>query len=122
MWSILVAMSELTRRSFLQSTAAASVAAGTASADATRPNVLLIMADQMRPDVMGAYGNPAIRTPHLDALAAGGTRFTECWAQHPVCMPSRASIFTGRYPSVHGVRTNGISLSRHETTLASTLR
>jgi arylsulfatase A-like enzyme len=111
-------MSELTRRSFLQSTAAASVAAGTASADATRPNVLLIMADQMRPDVMGAYGNPAIRTPHLDALAAGGTRFTECWAQHPVCMPSRASIFTGRYPSVHGVRTNGISLPRHETTLA----
>ena len=88
------------------------------SQTAHRPNVLLIMTDQHRWDAFGYAGNDAIRTPHLDSLARGGTRFTECWAQHPVCMPSRASIFTGRYPSVHGVRSNGVPLPRSETTLA----
>lgn len=86
-----------------------------------RPNILLIMTDQHRMDAIGAYGNKVIRTPNLDSLAAGGVRFTNCWTQHPVCMPSRASIFTGRYPSSHGVRTNGIRLPKHEVTLAQAL-
>jgi len=111
-------MSELTRRDFLQSAAAASLAPGLQGAPGDRPNVLLIMSDQHRWDAMGAYGNPVIRTPNFDKLAAGGARFTECWSQHPVCMPSRASIFTGRYPSVHGVRTNGVPLPRTEVTMA----
>ena len=109
-------MAEITRRGFLQ-TGAAGLAAASASA-AERPNVLLVMTDQHRWDALGCYGNPAIRTPHIDSLAATGTRFTECWAQHPVCMPSRASIFTGRYPHVHGVRSNGVPLPRDEVTLA----
>lgn len=106
----------MNRRSFL----ASSLSAAAAPAP-ERPNVLLIMTDQHRMDAIGAYGNADIRTPHLDSLAAGGTRFTNCWTQHPVCMPSRASIFTGRYPSSHGVRTNGIRLPARETTLAQSL-
>ncbi len=111
-------MSRLSRREFFQVSSTGAAVAASATAAASRPNVLLIMADQFRWDAMGVAGNPVIRTPNLDALAAGGTRFTECWAQHPVCMPSRASIFTGRYPSVHGVRSNGVPLPRHETTMA----
>jgi arylsulfatase len=95
---------------------AGAAAAGAAAVE--RPNVLLIMTDQHRADAIGAYGNAAIRTPHIDSLARGGTRFTNHWTQHPVCMPSRACVFTGRYPSSHGVRTNGITLPRAEVTLA----
>ena len=108
----------MNRRNFITSTIGAASAAAQAP---TRPNVLLIMTDQHRMDAIGAYGNPVIRTPNLDSLAAGGTRFTNCWTQHPVCMPSRASIFTGRYPSSHGVRTNGIRLPASEKTLAQAL-
>ncbi len=116
-------METLPRRHFLGravgigATAATPLAAGSAS----RPNVLLIMTDQHRADAIGAYGNRVIRTPHLDSLAKDGARFTNCWVQHPVSMPSRASIFTGRYPSVHRVRTNGVPLPRHETTLGQVL-
>jgi arylsulfatase A-like enzyme len=85
---------------------------------ASRPNVLLIMADQCRSDALGASGNKVIQTPNLDRIAKGGVRFTNCWVQNPVCMPSRASIFTGRYPRVHRVRRNGVPLSRWEKTLA----
>jgi arylsulfatase A-like enzyme len=97
----------MNRREFIASSLAATAASNAQSP--ARPNVLLIMTDQQRMDAIGAYGNRVIRTDHLDSLAASGTRFTNCWTQHPVCMPSRASIFTGRYPSSHGVRTNGIS-------------
>ncbi len=107
----------MNRRQFISSGLAA-----TAAAQAPRkPNVLLIMTDQQRMDAIGAYGNPVIRTPHLDSLAAGGARFTNCWTQHPTCMPSRASIFTGRYPSSHGVRFNGVRLPLEEKTLAQAL-
>jgi len=76
------------------------------------------MTDQHRKDAIGAYGNPAIRTPNLDSLAATGIRFENCWVQHAACMPSRACIFTGRYPMAHRVRSNGVPLPEHETTLA----
>jgi arylsulfatase A-like enzyme len=76
------------------------------------------MTDQHRKDAIGAYGNPVIRTPNLDSLAATGIRFENCWVQHAACMPSRACIFTGRYPMAHRVRSNGVPLPEHETTLA----
>jgi arylsulfatase A-like enzyme len=88
------------------------------NADRSKPNVLLIMTDQQRKDSIGAYGNPVIKTPHLDSLAAGGVRFENCYVQHAACMPSRACIFTGRYPMAHRVRSNGVPLPKHETTLA----
>lgn len=66
----------------------------------TRPNILFITADQMRWDCLGCAGNPVIQTPHLDALAAAGTRFTNAFTPDPICVPARASIMTGNYPQV----------------------
>ena len=60
-------------------------------------NVLLLIADQFRWDCVGAAGNPVIRTPNLDALAADGALFTKCFCQTAPCGPSRMSIFTSRY-------------------------
>ncbi len=69
-----------------------------------RPNVLLITTDQQRYDTLGATtGESWHRTPHLDALAGEGVLFERSYVQNPVCMPSRASLQTGRYPHQHGV-------------------
>ncbi|GAA5154243.1 sulfatase-like hydrolase/transferase [Amycolatopsis dongchuanensis] len=70
-----------------------------------RPNVVVFVPDQLRADAVGCFGNPHVRTPNLDALAARGTRFTNAFVQHPVCSPSRASFLTGWYPHVAGYRT-----------------
>lgn len=77
-------------------------------------NVILIHADQMRADALGCSGNPVAVTPHLDGLAASGTRFTRHIAANPVCSPSRASLLTGLYPTGHGLWTNGVPLPRAE--------
>ncbi len=79
-----------------------------------KPNILLIQADQLRYDGLGCNGNPHAVTPNLDRLASTGTRFTRHIAACPVCMPSRASLFTGRYPSGHGLWHNGVPLSRQD--------
>ena len=89
--------------------------------DAVRPNVLLIMADQLRADALGAYGNPVIKTPNLDRLAETGVRFNNCYSQCPVCSPARAVIFTGRYPCSNGVWSNGVPLPQSEMTIAEYL-
>lgn len=73
------------------------------------PNIILITSDQQRGDCYGFAGRK-IRTPHLDRLAAQGTRFDACIAPCPVCQPSRASILTGQLPLTHGVCDNGIDL------------
>ncbi|UCC63846.1 MAG: sulfatase-like hydrolase/transferase [Anaerolineae bacterium] len=75
-----------------------------------RPNFLILCTDQMRADHMGCAGNPAIRTPHLDALAAGGVHLSRAYVNCPLCMPGRATLFTGLTPRGHRVRTNGIPL------------
>ncbi len=76
----------------------------------TQPNILLITSDQQRADCFG-FENPAIRTPHLDLLAAQGTRFAACVTPNLVCQPSRASILTGLLPLTHGVWDNGVDLN-----------
>ncbi|MEM9752435.1 MAG: sulfatase-like hydrolase/transferase [Planctomycetota bacterium] len=68
-----------------------------------RPNVLLIYTDQWRGDALGCAGHPDVQTPHLDALAARGVRFAKHFVQNPVCMPSRVSMLSGRYPSNLGI-------------------
>ena len=75
-----------------------------------RPNFLFIMTDQHRWDWLGCAGHPVVKTPHIDALAARGTRFANFQVTSPVCMPNRASFMTGRYPSTHGLRYNGCVL------------
>lgn len=64
------------------------------------PNIILIMTDQQRADTIGALGSPWMQTPVLDRLVTEGTAFTECFVTSPVCVGSRASLFTGKYP--HG--------------------
>ena len=87
-----------------------------------RPNILLFMCDQLRKDALGCYGNSVVQTPHIDALAEGGVRFERMFAAYPVCAPNRASIITGRYPSVHRLRSNGQRLPQTEVTLMEVLR
>jgi len=60
-----------------------------------RPNVLLIVTDDQRPDTIHALGNPVIQTPALDSLVRDGTTFTRAIAPNPICVPSRAEIMTG---------------------------
>ncbi|MEM7272037.1 MAG: sulfatase-like hydrolase/transferase [Actinomycetota bacterium] len=69
-----------------------------------RPNIVFIVADQLRADAVGAFGSPVASTPNLDALAGQGTRFTNAFVQHTVCSPSRVSFLTGWYPHVRGHR------------------
>ena len=76
------------------------------AADAPRYNVLLIMADDLRP-AMGCYGDAQAKTPHLDRLAARGVRFDRAYVQYPVCNPSRTSLLTGTRPEHNGVTGNG---------------
>jgi arylsulfatase A-like enzyme len=85
-----------------------------------KPNVLFITTDQQRYDAVGANGNPQIQTPVLDRMIAAGVNLDNCFVQNAVCMPSRASIWTGRYPQNHGVTTNGIQLPKTEVTTAHT--
>jgi arylsulfatase len=71
-----------------------------------RPNVLLIMSDQHRADIMGCAGDPLVRTPNMDRLAEEGVRFDGAYCQGPLCMPARASLLTERYVRDHGVFEN----------------
>ena len=73
---------------------------------AARPNVLLVLMDDMRWDLMRCAGHPVIRTPALDRLAAEGARFTNAFVCLSLCSPSRASFLTGLYAHVHGVLGN----------------
>ena len=87
-----------------------------------RPNILLITADQMRCDCLGATGHPVVRTPHLDALAARGVRFTNAYTTFPVCVPARLSILTGQYPHAHGTMGNRSMVPTSQPNIASLLR
>ncbi len=71
-----------------------------------RPNVLWLMADQLRADTMGCAGHPVVRTPHIDRLAAEGAHFTNTFCAAPVCVPSRAGMLTGRHLFAHGAVSN----------------
>jgi arylsulfatase len=70
-----------------------------------KPNILLIMCDQLRADALGCTGN-WVKTPHIDRIAREGVRFTNCVTNSPVCLPARISMATGRYPHNTGVWDN----------------
>lgn len=79
-------------------------AAAAAPSRPSRPNIILYVPDEMRADALACYGNPVIRTPNYDRLAAQGTRFENCHVQFPVCGASRCSFLTGWPTSVRGHR------------------
>jgi arylsulfatase A-like enzyme len=72
------------------------------------PNLLFVLADQMRGQDMGCAGNPDVRTPAMDRLAAQGMRLTDCCATSPVCCPNRAILLTGTYPTTNLVPGNDL--------------
>jgi len=89
----------------------------------TRPNILLITTDQQRYDAMGFNGNPILRTPNLDALAAAGTNFDRCYVTSPVCIPARRTLLCGRHPRTHGLTRYADTLDFNPThTLPGCLR
>ncbi|MGB1360698.1 MAG: sulfatase-like hydrolase/transferase [Alphaproteobacteria bacterium] len=87
-----------------------------------KPNILFIMADQLRYDYLGCMGHPTIKTPNIDKLAKDGVVFNHTYCQAPVCGASRMSFYTGRYVSSHGATYNGVPLNLNEWTLGDYLR
>jgi iduronate 2-sulfatase len=83
-----------------------SLFAGAAAAEERRPNVLFLIADDLN-NMLGCYGDPLAKTPHIDALAARGVRFERAYCAFPLCGPSRNSMLTGLYPNSTGILTNG---------------
>lgn len=86
-----------------------------------RPNFLFIITDQQRADWLGCYGHPVLKTPNIDRIAQRGVRFNNFHAASPVCMPNRASLLTGRYPTLHGLRYNGCLLPENANTFVDVL-
>ncbi len=84
----------------------------------TRPNVLLIQSDQHCAAVTGCYGDPLVRTPNLDRLAARGVVMDSAYCASPICVPSRSSLLTGRFPFENRVWTNMHVLDSAIPTLA----
>ncbi|RBW63319.1 sulfatase-like hydrolase/transferase [Ruegeria sp. A3M17] len=85
-------------------------------------NILFIMFDQLRYDYLSCTGHPSLNTPHLDALAGKGVRFSHCYVQSPICGASRMSFYTGRYVHSHGAAWNNFPLKVGEVTLGDHLR
>jgi arylsulfatase A-like enzyme len=93
---------KVTRREFVASAVAASAlvgSGGAVGAQAERPNVLYVMADDLGWGDLSCYGRPDYRTPNLDRLASEGVRFTQAYSAAPVCTPTRCAFVTGRYPA-----------------------
>ena len=122
--------------SLLATCAALSVAvfglrSGHAVEAAARPNILVIVADDLGYGELGCYGGKEIPTPNIDALAARGTRFTSGYVTAPFCAASRAALLTGRYQTRFGFEFNpigaqnlipGIGLPLAEKSIANRLR
>lgn len=87
-----------------------------------QPNILFIMADQLRADYLSCYGHPTLQTPNLDWLASRGVRFNRAYAQSAVCGPARMSVYTGRYVLSHGSTLNDTPLRQDEWTIGDFLR
>lgn len=112
-------MEGMTRRQFLAAPAALT------PAPSSRPNILLILADDLGYGDLGCYGQQRIATPHLDRLAAEGIRFTQAYAGSTVCAPSRCVLMTGRHTGharVRGNRYPDLPLRPEDLTLAELLQ
>ncbi len=105
--------------------AASAVAAHAATAP--RPNIIVLLCDDLGYGDLACFANPNIHTPNLDQLARDGVRFTDCYSASPVCSPSRAGFMTGRTPNRLGIRDwippqSGIFLRPGEITVAQLLK
>ncbi|MBI3970190.1 MAG: sulfatase-like hydrolase/transferase [Chloroflexi bacterium] len=85
------------------------------------PDILMVTIEHLPARHLGCYGNPVVRTPHLDRLATEGALFEHATVASPLCVPSRTAMFTGRYPSTTGCRDNTLLLPPHEVHLPGLL-
>ncbi len=99
-------------------------AAAPAQTQPTRPNLVVLLVDNVRADEFSAGGHPYLKTPNIDRLAAEGARFRSYYVTTPLCSPSRASILTGQYGSRHGIidNTNRSQASHRLHTVAQDLQ
>jgi len=111
----------ISRRDFL-ATASAAAVPEPAARRTSRPNVILFLADDLGCHDLGCVGASDVKTPNIDALAAGGARFTNWYSAAPVCAPSRGALLTGRCPQRCGVPSNGLELRPSEKTMATLLK
>ena len=93
-----------------------------ATVKADTPNIILVMADDQGWGQTSYNNHPILKTPNLDAMAAGGLRFDRFYAAAPVCSPTRASVLTGRTNRRTGVESHGYALRLQEKTLAQALK
>jgi arylsulfatase A-like enzyme len=110
------------RRTFLASSLGVSGAAAQSASPARKPNILFILADQWRADVLPSAGDPDLIPPHLKRLAAEGIDFSRAYAAYPLCCPSRSAIATGRFPQAYGMVNNAPMLPLSERTMAQELK
>ena len=92
------------------------------AADAPKPNIVLIMADDQGWGDTGYNGHPELKTPNLDALAASGLRLDRFYAAHCNCSPTRGSVMTGRHPNRYGTFQPGAPIRAQELTVAKVLQ
>lgn len=122
----------VTRRTFIKSTAVASLGLTVRSAlarklphpgtgNSVKPNILYVFSDQWRQCDHGYTGNPDVLTPHIDGLARQSVNFTHAVSGIPVCCPHRASLITGKYPLTHGLFLNDLSLATDHRSIAHCL-
>ena len=106
----------------LASTELPSLLKPSARADSGRPNVIVILFDDLGLHDLGFLGANDLKTPNIDRLAAEGTRFTNWYSNAPVCAPARSALMTGRCPMRAGVGQNGRPLRTTEKTIAAVLK
>ncbi len=122
----------LCRVTFLGATLVAALPASGATAANQKPNIVILLADDLGYGDLGCYGHPTFKTPHLDRMAAQGVRLTQFNCPAPFCAPTRASLLTGRYPFRCGMVANpapdggaaadSLALPAGEVILAQVLR
>ncbi len=85
------------------------------------PNILILMTDQQKASALRLDNAIGIPAPAIERLAARGVRYEGCYTPHPLCVPARVSLWTGRYPHRHGARTNAIPMPPGERHFAAVL-
>jgi arylsulfatase A-like enzyme len=117
----------MTRRDFLTTSAAAGLLPSSLRAQARKPNIIFILADDLGYGDLGCYGQKRIDTSNIDRIAAEGARFTDCYAGSTVCAPSRSCLMTGLHTGHTRVRGNSsptgrVALRPEDTTVAEVLK
>jgi arylsulfatase A-like enzyme len=115
-----------TRREFLQVASSLPLAGAASISDTAakpappppRPNVILIVADQLRGQDLGCMGNADVHTPHIDSLASEGVLLPNTFANTPLCTPARGNLLTGKFAHSHAVALNDLRMMELQATLA----